>query len=73
MIIVMKRQIESKVKKIYDEPKTPYQEFNTFEKELFTLFPTVARLTGSTTDSLIYASHYTPSKMRELLRLFVEF
>ena len=50
-----------------------YPEFNTFEKELFTLFPTVARLTGSTTDSLIYASHYTPSKMRELLRLFVEF
>ena len=45
-----------------------YPSFEKIKNLLFALFPAVGRLTGSTTDYLIYASYYSPEEMRKMLR-----
>jgi len=45
-----------------------YPDFQSFKEELFSMFPVIGRLTGSTTDYLIYASHFSPAKMKAVLR-----
>ena len=45
-----------------------YPSYESFKTMVFELFPAVGRLTGSTTDYLIYASRYTPRQMKHMLR-----
>ncbi len=45
-----------------------YPDFSKFRNVLFGIFPCIGRLTGSTTDYLIYASHFSPDEMRRILR-----
>ncbi len=47
-----------------------YPDFESFTGFLFSVFPAVGRLTGSTTDYLIYASHFSPAEMKQLLSRF---
>ena len=44
-----------------------YPSFQSFRAKLFELFPAIGRLTGSTTDYLIYASYFSPGKVKEML------
>ncbi len=53
----------------YEKRPDPfYPSFEETKRLLFSLFPVVGRLTGSTTDYLIYASYYRPEQMKELLK-----
>ncbi len=45
-----------------------YPGFEEVRKTLFMMFPAVGRLTGSTTDYLLYASRYGPEEIKELLK-----
>ena len=44
-----------------------YPNFEYFLKQLITIFPIYGRLTGSTSDYLLYASNFSPSEMKLLL------
>lgn len=44
-----------------------YPSYENFKKILLELFPQAGRLTGSTTDYLLYASRYEPDEMKNIL------
>ena len=52
----------------YTDQNKDYPNFEKIRNHLFMCFPAVGRLTGSTTDYLIYASYYSPDEMRAMLR-----
>lgn len=49
-----------------------YMSFDRFLKRVLKRFPIFGRLTGSTSDYLLYASRYSPQEMKEVLRKAVE-
>ncbi len=55
----------------YEYPEG-YPDYNLFLKRILKVFPLYGRLTGSTSDYLIYASKYSPQDIKELLRKAVE-
>ena len=55
----------------YEYPED-YPDYNLFLKRILKAFPIYGRLTGSTSDYLIYASKYSPQDIKELLRKAVE-